>query len=175
MNEKHEIKRVAERIQVVANLCVIAAALALIFSIAWVFLKHSSVSRTPRSSIQNGTILTLPDLNWSLNRRTLLLVLSTGCKYCTESAPFYRRLVNQTSLTDTTRLIAVFPQTIKEGEEYFARNDIKINDLRQALPSSLGATGTPTLILVDSNGAVIHSWEGMVPPPIENEILAAVK
>lgn len=175
MDEKYETKRVAERIQLVANVCVIVAALALIFSIGWLFLRHSSLSRARGSSIQNGTKLTLPNLDWSRSRQTLLLVLSTSCKYCTASAPFYRRLVNQTSLTDTTRLIAVFPQPIKESEEYLGKNDIKINDLRQAWPASLGATGTPTLILVNSDGAVIQSWKGTVPPQAEDEILAAMK
>lgn len=175
MDEKQETKRVAERIQVVANMCVIAAALVFILSIAWIVLKHSSSSHAPRSSIQNGTKITLPDLNWSLSQQTLLLVLSTTCKYCTASAPFYRRLVNQVSLTNGTRLIAVFPQDINESQEYFARLDIKIHTLRQALPASLGAKGTPTLLLVDNNGTVIRSWEGVVPPAVETEILASVK
>lgn len=175
MDEKHETRSGAEKVQVVANICVIFAALLLILSIGWMILRHSSLSRSPNSSIQNGTRLTLADLNWSLSSQTLLLVLSTECKYCTASMPFYRRLVNQTSLTNNTRLIGVFPQTINESEEYFARYDIKIDILRQALPTSLGARGTPTLILVDSNGTVIRSWEGMVPPKVENEILTSVK
>ena len=175
MDQENQTKVVAERIQVVANICVIAAALLFILSIGWIFLRNSSLSRVPRSSIHDGTRVTLPDLNWSVSQQTLLLVLSTGCKYCTASAPFYRRLVEQTSLTEKTRLIAVLPQTVNDSEEYFARLDVKINILRQAVPASLGAKGTPTLILVDSNGSVIKSWEGMVPPEVENEILASVK
>jgi thioredoxin-related protein len=175
MDEKPQPKNVAERIQVVANICVIAAAVLLIISIGWMVVRHSSLSHVSHSSIQSGTKLTLQDLNWSQSRQTLLLVLSTGCKYCTASAPFYRHLISQTSLTNNTRLIAVFPQPINESEEYFGKLDIKINTLRQAMPASLGAKGTPTLILVDSDGTVIRSWEGMVSPAVENEILAAVK
>jgi len=175
MDEKDARKIQVERLQVVANICVIAAAILLILSIGWMVLRHSSLSRVHRASIQNGTKLTLPDSNWSLSNQTLLLVLSTACKYCTASAPFYRRLVDRTSMTNNTRLIAVFPQTVQESEEYFARYDVKINAFRQALPASLGAKGTPTLILVDSHGTVIRSWEGMVPPEVENEILASVK
>lgn len=175
MDEKSQPKNIAERIQVVANLCAIAAAFLLIVSIGWMVIRHSSLSRVPRSSIQHGTKLTLPDLNWSLSRQTLLLVLSTGCRYCTASAPFYRRLVSQTSLAKDTRLIAVFPQPLNESEEYFGKLDIKIKTLRQAMPASLGVKGTPTLILVDSNGTVIRSWEGVVPTAVENEILSSVK
>lgn len=159
MEQENQTKTVAARIQVVANICVVAAAFLFILSIGWTFLRHSSVSRLPHSSIHEGTRLTLSDWNWSVSRRTLLLVLSTRCKYCTANALFYRRLVNQTLLTKNTNLIAVLPQTIKESEEYFARLDIKIDIVRQAVPASLGAKGTPTLILVDSNGTVIDSWE----------------
>ena len=175
MDEKLETKGFAARIQVVANVCVIVAALSLILSIGWIFLRHSSLSRVPDPSIRSGTKVNLPESNWSLSRQTLLLVLSTECKYCTASASFYRRLVNETSLTKKTRVIAVFPQPINESEEYFAKHDIKVSALHQALPASLGVRGTPTLILVDSNGAVIQFWDGMVPPEVENEILVSVK
>lgn len=175
MTDTDQTRRVAERIQVVANVCVIAAALLLVFSISLSFLRQYSSMRIRHSSIPKGTRLTLPDFNWSLSPQTLLLVLSTECKYCTASAPFYGRLVNQTALTRNTRLLAIFPQAANESREYIAKLDVKIDSLRQAVPASLGVKGTPTLILVDTNGVVIQSWDGMVPPEVENEILALVK
>jgi thioredoxin-related protein len=78
-------------------------------------------------------------------------------------------------LTPKTRLLAIFPQAVNESREYFAKHDVKLDTVRQAVPASLGVKGTPTLILVDTNGVVIQSWDGMVPPEVENEILALLK
>ena len=167
--------RVAERIQVVANVCVIAAALLFVCSISWLFLRQYISMRVSHSSISKGTKITLPEFNWSLSSQSLLLVLSTECKYCSASTPFYRRLVNQARLTLKTRLLAIFPQAVNESREYFAKHDVKLDTVRQAVPASLGVKGTPTLILVDTNGVVIQSWDGMVPPEVENEILALLK
>jgi thioredoxin-related protein len=75
----------------------------------------------------------------------------------------------------STRVLAIFPQTPKESREYLAKLDVKIADLQQAAPASVGAKGTPTLILVDASGAVIQSWEGLLPPHAETEVLAYVK
>ena len=170
-----ETRTVAQKIEMIANICIIAATVVFVVSIGWFFLRSNPSLRNSRSSIQKGTKMTLPDVNWSTSPKTLLLVLSTDCKYCTASAPFYRRLVNLAGETRNTRLIAIFPQAANESREYLAKQEVKIDTLQQAAPASVGAKGTPTLILVDSNGVVIQSWDGMVLPDAESEILASVK
>ena len=144
MADARQTARIAEKIQVVANVCVIAAALLFILSIGWLFLRQFSFLRVHRSSIQKGTRITFPDFDWSLSPQTMLLVLSTECKYCTASTPFYRRLVEQTARTRNTRLIAIFPQAINESREYFAKYDVKIDVVRQVIPASVGAKGRVT-------------------------------
>jgi hypothetical protein len=104
-----------------------------------------------------------------------VLVLSAACKYCTASAPFYRRLVSQGALTHGTRFVAILPQAPNESREYLAKLEVKIDDLMQAAPASVGAKGTPTLILVNASGVVIQSWEGLLPFNAETEVLAQVK
>lgn len=110
-----------------------------------------------------------------MSPQTLVLVLSVDCKYCTASAPFYGRLVAQLALAHNTKLIALFPQAPNESREYLARLKVKIDDVQQAALPSVGAKGTPTLILVNASGVVIQSWEGLLPPDAETELLASVK
>jgi thioredoxin-related protein len=170
-----EMKRVAERLELVTNICVIGAVLVFVFSVGWFALRQRSSTRTPSSSIKNGTRLTISEWDWSISPQTLVLVLSANCKYCTASAPFYRRLVSQGALTHSTRFVAILPQAPNESKEYLAKQEVRIDDLRQAPPASVGATGTPTLILVNGSGVVIHSWEGLLPPNAETEVLTYVK
>ncbi len=61
----------------------------------------SSSSRT-RGSVKTGTRISLPGIDWQKSGRTLLLVLSTSCGFCTESAPFYVRLQEESRVTSAS-------------------------------------------------------------------------
>ena len=171
----HSPTKSSERFELIVNISVITAALLFVFSVGWLILRQRTSPRTPRPSIAKGTKLTLPSWDWTLSPQTLVLVLSADCKYCTVSAPFYRRLVKRAALAPDTRLLAVLPQDANESREYLAQLEVKINDLQQTSPAAVRAGGTPTLILVNANGAVIQSWEGLLPPEAENEVLNLVK
>lgn len=163
------------KIEGTANVCIAVAAVLLLVTFSWRFSGCNPPSRSQRTPIPQGAMIKLPDFDWSGSPQTLLLALSTDCAYCTFSTSFYRRLVKQAEVTRNTRLIAVLPQAIHESREYFAKHDLRIDSLRQAVPASFGVNGTPTLILVDSSGVVIQSWGGMVPPEVETEILAFIE
>lgn len=168
------MNKAADRIESITNLCVIGAGFVFVVSLGWFALRHTSSTSTPRPAIARGTKITLPGLDWSGSPQTLVLVLSTDCKYCTASAPFYRRIVSQGAQTHNTRLIALLPQAPNESREYLAKLAIKVDALQQSALASVGAKGTPTLILVNASGVVIQSWEGLLPPYAESEVLAAV-
>jgi len=169
------MKRAVKRVELIVNVSVIGAAVLFVSSVGWVALRPSTV-RDRTSSIENGTKITLPGWDWSKSPQTLVLVLSADCKYCTASAPFYRRLVSRGGPeAQGTRLLAIFPRATKESREYLASLEVNIDDLQQAVPASVGAKGTPTLILVNASGVVIQSWEGLLPPHAEGEVLASIK
>lgn len=169
------MKRALHKVELIANIGVILAALLFVSSVGWVGLRYSSRSEKPHSSIETGTKITLPDQDWSTSPQTLVLVLSADCQYCTASAPFYRRLVSKGLVAHSTRFLAVFPQAVKESREYLAGLGVKIDELQQAPPASVGAKGTPTLILVNASGTVVQSWDGLLPPNAETEVLAYLK
>lgn len=116
----------------------------------------SSASRT--QSIQAGTKISLPGIDWSKSTRTVVLLLSTTCHFCSESVPFYQKLQQQKP--NGVRLVAVFPQPVEDSRNYLNKLGITITDVVQSSLSSIGVSGTPTVLLVDNNGSVTAAWVG---------------
>lgn len=116
----------------------------------------SNASRRP--SIQAGTKISLPGIDWSKSSRTVVLALSTTCHFCSESAPFYQKLQQQKQ--NTVRLVAVFPQPVEDSRNYLNRLGVSVSDVVQSSLSSVGVSGTPTLLLIDNEGSVTDSWVG---------------
>jgi thioredoxin-related protein len=73
------------------------------------------------------------------------------------------------------RLIALMPQSIEESRRYLDKLGIEVSDVRQLQTGALGVTGTPTLILVNNEGAVVNSWVGRLPAEKEVEVLSSLK
>jgi hypothetical protein len=133
--------------------------------------RAGNVSRGP----EPGKKLSLPNINWARNGQTLLIVLSRGCRFCTESAEFYRKLAHETAGRSDLRLVAVFPHDVETGKKYLNEFSVPIEDVMQASLGALEVRGTPTLILVDNVGVVKESWIGRLPAEKEMEVLGRLK
>jgi hypothetical protein len=129
----------------------------------------------PPTAIAPGTKLSVSGVDWKANGRTLVLALSVGCRYCTESAPFYKRLAQERANFPNVRLVAVFPQPVAEAEKYLSDLGVSVDEVLQARLDSIGVAGTPTLIFADASGAVVASWRGKLPGDKETELLARLK
>ena len=165
-------KSVTQRLEFLANLAIIVVAVLLsIVLIKSYLLPNSSKEKPPDRRVPAGTKLSLPGVDWSANNQTLLLVLQKGCRFCSESAPFYQRLVRETAGRGNIHLIAVLPQTTDESKKYLNDLGVAIEDVRQAGLGSIGVHGTPTLILVNNQGVVMNSWVGKLPADGEAEVL----
>lgn len=163
-----------KKTELLANIAIIVVALLLGVVLVKRYLlpgNEAAPTRNPDPRIPAGSKATLTGVDWAKNGQTLLLVLSRDCHFCTESAPFYQRLTRETSGRADVHLIALLPQQVEEGKKYLDNLGVSINEIRQAAPSSTGASGTPTLILVDANGIVKNSWVGKLSAPEESEIL----
>ena len=165
---------ILRKTELLANVAIIIVALLLGGVLVRRYLWPGGGEAAPTRAdprIPAGTKATLPGVDWAANGRTLLLVLSRDCRYCTESAPFYRSLARETGGRQDVRLIAVFPQEVAEGRKYLEDLGVSVHEVRQAAPSTTGAGGTPTLILVDGGGVVKNSWVGKLAAPEESEVL----
>lgn len=160
------------KLEVGANVAIIVVAL-LIGAV--VVKKFLLAPEPPTREISAGTRVALPGVDWGGSQKTLVLVLQKGCHFCSESAPFYQRLVRETSGLPGLRLMAVLPQRADEAKEYLSEINVPVQDVRQAPPKALGVSGTPTLILVDDRGVVLKSWVGKLPAEQEAEVLKKVQ
>ena len=133
-------------------------------------LPASSVSR--RQSIQAGTKISLPGIDWSKSTRTVVLALSTTCHFCSESAPFYQKLQQQKP--NSVRLVAVFPQSVENSRNYLNKLGVSLSDVVQSSLASLGVSRTPTLLLIDSEGSVTDSWVGRLSDSDAAKVIAQI-
>lgn len=159
-----------KRIELLANLAIIVVAILLGVALVKHYLSpQNSTPPASASVITPGTKLSLPDLTGT--NKTLIMALSTSCHYCTESAPFYKRLAEERGKNVNVKLVAVFPQAIADGKEYLNGLQVSVDDVRQSRLDSLGVIGTPTLILVNNQGMVQDSWRGRLNQDQEAEVL----
>lgn len=166
----------SRRLEVAANVAIIVVAVLVCFVVVKTYLLGGSTKPQQQSQAPaTGSKVSMSDVDWGKNGRTLVLVLQKGCHFCSESAPFYQRLVRDTAGHEGLRLIAVLPQQVEEGKQYLNDLGVSIDEVRQAPPSDLSVRGTPTLLLVDGSGIVTDSWVGKLPPDKEAEVLNRLK
>ena len=163
-----------KRVEFLANLAIVVVALLLGVVLVKRYLWPAAPQPAPveRAQITPGTKLSVDGVDWTRGDRTLLLVLSTTCRYCTESAPFYQRLVQEKARNASVNLVAILPQTVSESQKYLNDLGVSVDDIRQATPDTVKAVATPTLIIVDRTGSVVESWVGKLPAEKEAEVLS---
>lgn len=167
------MKNTHKRIELLSNIGIIVVAILLgvVFVSRYLlpaFMKPVAVESQP---IKPGMKLSLTGVDWNKSDKTLLMVLSTNCRFCTESAPFYQRLAQQKVGREDVRLIAILPQSVSEAQQYLGNYGISVDEIRQPVPGAAYAQATPTLIMVDKIGSVVESWIGKLPPEKEAEVL----
>jgi thioredoxin-related protein len=112
------------------------------------------------SRIKLGQHLVIPGVTWS-GTHNLVLALSTTCHFCEESAPFYRKLLQQQHEHDGKwNSIIVFPQSSDMAHKYVQAHKYIATATLHADYANVGITGTPTLVLVDGHGTVLDEWIG---------------
>jgi thiol-disulfide isomerase/thioredoxin len=157
--------KAARIIELAANIGIVFVAV-----VALVFFVRSYWIPSATQHALVGEKLPLKDVNWQVNKKTLVLVLST-CHFCSESAPFYRQLARK-SEEQHVRTIAVFPQAAAEALSYLKNQEVPVNEVRQSQLPDMQVTRTPTLLLIDEKGIVKGAWIGKLSLDREKEVLA---
>jgi hypothetical protein len=157
------------KIEAIANVTVIVVALAL----GYVMLnRYVASSHVPHSVAAGDRLAKLPGLDWNQHRRTLVLVLNTGCHFCQDSIPFYQKLAQaQRPGRDVPEIVAVFPNEAAMVREFTAHEGLTIQSVPEVSLEKLHVNGTPTLILVNREGLVERSWIGVLTAPQEMDVL----
>jgi hypothetical protein len=162
-----------KKVEMAANVAIIAVAALLGTVIVRNYLISPRTQQTTAGeSGPNSESLSTIGVDWKQSRQTLVLALSTGCHYCTDSAPFYRQLA---SIPRSTRLIALLPQPVAESRDYLKSLGVTVDDVKQVQFSSIKiGGGTPTLLLINENGLVTKSWIGKLAEDQQKEVLKEI-
>jgi hypothetical protein len=165
------------RIELVANIAIILVAILLgvVLVRNYFFRRPFEPQTSSTSTVRPGMKLSVPDIDWKANGRTLVIALSTQCHFCTESAPFYQRIATERAKAGNLRLLAILPQPVTESEQYLKELGITVDGVKQLQLDSIGVNGTPTLILANSEGVVANSWRGKLLSEKESEVISSLK
>ncbi len=110
--------------------------------------------------------------DFSTSRQTLIIALQSGCGFCQQSMPFYRRLLERD--TDDVRIVVAAPPYDTGIGDFLAAEGVEPDSVVFAGTGALPISGTPTLLLVDGAGLVTHGWIGLLNAEREAEVLEAV-
>jgi rhodanese-related sulfurtransferase len=157
----------------ILNVAILVVALILSTLLARKFLLQPSENTDYR--IAADATLKISGINWADSEQTVLVALAKECKYCTESAEFYRRLAGGLASQSNTRLMAVFSEDESEAEAYLKRLEVPINELRHVSLPSLGIRSVPTLAILNRNGVVTDMWIGKLSPLEERALMSKLK
>lgn len=165
------MNRINQKVELAANVLIVIVAVLLIGLLVQRYFFSSPVSdQSARVQPTLGKKVNLTDVNFSETPKTVVLALQTTCHFCNESAPFYKRMLEETK-GKNIKFVAVFPTKVEDSTKHLAELGITGFEVKQAPISQLDASGTPTFIVVNSEGKVISFWVGMLPRDKESEVI----
>ncbi len=103
---------------------------------------------------------------------TLILFAQASCGACQRAQPFLKQVVEECN--DRAPIVLVSPGVDRAAEVRFGESLGLSDGMIQRAPAGIRARVTPTLVLVDRTGTVLHVWEG-VPPERQQAILQSVQ
>lgn len=161
------------RVELVTNAAIVIAVILLITMAVRSFIpNHSGTPLSQRPDvIKPGMKFMLPGFDWSKKDAHIVLVLRKDCHFCTESAPFYQRLVQGLANRTDVDLIAALPQDSADAHQYLNDLRLSIPEVRQADIAAIKVFATPTILVVDKTGTVTDLWRGKLQADKELEVL----
>jgi hypothetical protein len=104
---------------------------------------------------------------------TLKFALATDCSFCDKSLGFYRALLSS-RIGKEFKAVAVFQEPVPMAQEYLRSKGLVFDEVEQASFEDIEVIGTPTLLLVDDDGALNRRWQGFVLEESEREVAEVV-
>lgn len=162
------MNKLTQKLEVAANVLIIVVALILGGVLVKKYFFTEAAPERKQPVIGQKVADTGTDL--AAHQKNVLLVLQKGCKFCTESADFYKKLLEQTK-DKNVKVTALLPQPKEEAEQYIKELGISGIEVRQSQLDPLNVSGTPTIIVTDNQGVISDTWIGKLPPEKETEVL----
>ena len=154
-----------------ANIAVIVAALLFMFVVIRTEISKRAAPDSAQTELPSN-VVNLPGVHFPRQNKSLIIAVSTTCHFCQESLPFYKDVsVRSKGKTD---VIALLPQPEAEAKAFIQNAGISATQIVSAKLSTIGVTGTPTMLLVDEKGDVERVWKGELDEKRRQEVLSLV-
>jgi rhodanese-related sulfurtransferase len=159
----------SNRLKLFLNVAIVLA----VFILGAVLVKrfYSAQSHQYDYKLAPHAKLNIAGIDWAKTDRTVLIAMHKDCRFCSESAPFYRRLASTVAKQGSARLIALLPEGEKGGDAYISELAIPFSESRYVSMASLGIRITPTVVIMDRSGTVTDMWIGKLPPRVESVVM----
>lgn len=109
--------------------------------------------------------------------RTLVLALAPQCGYCTQSMPFYKRVLEERNKKGSNvKVVAAVgsPEARTAEQQALTGAGVQVDNLVELDFSSIKVPGTPTVLLVDNQGEVLDVWVGKLTERQEKQVLSTL-
>ena len=120
-----------------------------------------------------GQQIDVPAAWYSSTPRTLVLFARASCAACEKAHPFLKSLV--ADLSGRAGAVMVHP-SVSEHEDRSYAQSLGIPDANvHIVTANLRVRATPTLVLVNQQGAILAAWEGAGSPERQAEIKSTIE
>lgn len=158
----------------IANLSIIVAVIVFLFVVGRreLYPRLNHVQRLPEIDQLIGKSMQISGVRFPRQQESLLLALSTSCRYCQASTPFYRELSKK--VRGKVDLIAITPQTQEQMQLWLASDNVVVDQIVSARLDALGIITTPSLLLLDKSGKVTQAWIGSLDEQGQKQVMARI-
>ncbi len=120
-----------------------------------------------------GEQIDVPASWYSASPRTLVVFAREACGACQKAQPFLKSLVS--GLDDHATVVMAHPAASAANDALFAKAIGIADDRLHAVTAGLRVKATPTIVLVDRQGAILAAWEGAGTEAKQAEISATIE
>ena len=155
------------------NIAVLLVALVFLVTVTQKFLSTGLPEIQVSDGLKTGLRLpVVPNINFADSPSTVVIAMSTHCRFCTESISFYKKIAaSQRTQFPGSRVIAIFPEAAQDVRLYMQQNQLDIQSVPAVDLAALNVAGTPTVMFVDNAGKVVNFWTGKLTPEAERLVL----
>lgn len=165
-------------LEVTTNIVVLLVALVVLGNFAWVHLakQQKQPALSAEGGLRKGSLFPLiTSVDYGKSPQTLVIALSSRCDHCNESIPFFKQLFEANSgKSNSTRIVVVFPERAEEVWSYITQQQLNVNPITGIDYKALNLPGTPSTVLIGSEGKILNFWIGKPSKDAEKEIMESI-
>jgi hypothetical protein len=157
-----------------ADVATVVLAIALTGLIAARFFGGARPPKRPPAYAAGESVPLLKNVDYSASDKTLAIVVRHDCHFCTDSLPFYGRLIaERNARSERVQIVVVAPEEDRASQQFLGAN-VRPDTFSVWERGRLKIQGTPSVMLVDRSGRLIRLWEGRLTEKAERELISAV-